>query len=167
MFEGFANHRPSMERKATATRPFTACKPGKCDCKRKITVGPDDHLQTRQPTVYGTSDWRADYGRRSLVESANAVLKGHHAKIARGSFRVMASLSRPSSSPSCSPPPTTGSSPAATASTPDDTLPDGPVAPIDNRQPKPRARGRSPDDTAPPLRPGPPPDDPDILDPVA
>jgi len=54
-----------------------------------VTLGPDDYVQTRQRDLYGTTAWKASYGRRSAVQSGNAFLKVHHARLQRGSTRVM------------------------------------------------------------------------------
>lgn len=54
-----------------------------------MTLGPDDYMQSRQRDLYGTTAWKASYGRRSAVESGNAVLKVHHAQLQRGSTLVM------------------------------------------------------------------------------
>lgn len=71
------------------TRPTTTCsKQTPCACGKTITLGPDDLLQIRQRHLYGTTKWKADYGRRSNVESSNSVLKTHHAGLTRGSTRV-------------------------------------------------------------------------------
>lgn len=43
----------------------------------------------RQPVRFGTTAWSQSYGRRSAIESANAGLKTHHAKLDRGSTRVL------------------------------------------------------------------------------
>lgn len=81
---------PRSMRLDPATRPTTQCTPGvPCACGVTVTLGPDDYIQTRQRDLYGTTAWKASYGRRSAVESGNAVLKVHHARLQRGSTRVM------------------------------------------------------------------------------
>lgn len=81
---------PRSMRLDPATRPTTRCKPGApCACGVTVTLGPDDYMQTRQRDIYGTTAWKASYGRRSSVESGNAVLKVHHARLQRGSTRVL------------------------------------------------------------------------------
>ena len=42
-----------------------------------------------QRIPYGTTAWRISMGRRQVVESVNAALKGAFADLARGFFRVM------------------------------------------------------------------------------
>lgn len=51
-------------------------------------AGPSDRFRERQPLSWGTTDWRARYGGRNLVETANSLLKTHKARYARGSVRV-------------------------------------------------------------------------------
>jgi hypothetical protein len=58
-----------------------------CTCGRSVRVG-DQFLQTRQRNTYGTTQWKADYGRRSGIESAHSMYKGHITKIERGFTRV-------------------------------------------------------------------------------
>lgn len=82
-----ANH-PASER-LYARYHTTACAKGEpCDCGTTVTLGPDDLLNLRQRVLYGTTRWKASYGRRSAVESTNACLKVHHARLARHSTRV-------------------------------------------------------------------------------
>lgn len=81
---------PKSMRLDPATRPTTSCTEGEpCACGTTVTLGPEDHFGTRQRPLYGTTAWKASYGRRSAVESANANLKVHHAQLRRGSTRVM------------------------------------------------------------------------------
>lgn len=81
---------PRSMRLDPASRPTTRCTPGTpCACGVTVTLGPDDYVQTRQRDLYGTTAWKASFGRRSSVESGNAVLKVHHANLQRGSTRVM------------------------------------------------------------------------------
>lgn len=81
---------PRSMRLDPASRPTTRCTPGmQCACGVTVTLGPDDYMQSRQRDLYGTTAWKASYGRRSAVESGNAVLKMHHAQLQRGSTRVM------------------------------------------------------------------------------
>ncbi|MDN5767664.1 MAG: hypothetical protein L0H96_18315 [Humibacillus sp.] len=83
------NHLTSM-RLSAATRPTTSCTPDKpCACGLTVTLGPDDSFGTRQGPLWGTTKWKASYGRRSAVESANACLKIHHGQLQRHSTRVM------------------------------------------------------------------------------
>ncbi|MCX4821254.1 hypothetical protein OG883_15310 [Streptomyces sp. NBC_01142] len=44
---------------------------------------------TRQRTIWGTTAWAADYGRRSAVESGNAEIKTHRLHMDRGFTRVL------------------------------------------------------------------------------
>lgn len=81
---------PASMRLDPAKRPTTPCVEGEpCACGTTVTLGPDDYFATRQRLLYGTTAWKASYGRRSAVESANANLKAHHAELRRGSTRVM------------------------------------------------------------------------------
>lgn len=84
-----ANH-PSSLRLDEARYPTTTCVKGEpCSCGTTVTLGPDDLLNLRQRTLYGTTRWKASYGRRSAVESTNACVKYHHARLTRGSTRVL------------------------------------------------------------------------------
>lgn len=58
-------------------------------CGTTVTLGPDDYFGTRQTVLYGITEWRASYGRRSAVETANSNLKRHHGNLMRGSTRVL------------------------------------------------------------------------------
>jgi len=83
-----ANH-PASLRLDAARYPQTQCVEGEpCHCGTTVTLGPDDLLNLRQRVLYGTTKWKASYGRRSAVESTNACLKVHHARLARHSTRV-------------------------------------------------------------------------------
>lgn len=64
------NHR-KPQRKNVAKIPTTTCSPG-CDCGRTITLGPNDHFQTRQRPIYGTRKWKESYGRRVAVSPSRA-----------------------------------------------------------------------------------------------
>lgn len=82
------NHLASM-RLDESRYPKTSCVEGQpCGCGTTVTLGPDDLLNLRQRVLYGTTKWKASYGRRSAVESTNACLKIHHARLARHSTRV-------------------------------------------------------------------------------
>lgn len=80
---------PASMRKDAAGRPQTNCAPGTCSCGRAPTLGPDDMTRERQLVRFGTTAWSQSYGRRSAIESANAGLKTHQAKLDRGSTRVL------------------------------------------------------------------------------
>lgn len=81
---------PKSMRLDASSRPTTDCARGEpCACGTTVTLGPDDHFGTRQHDLYGTTVWKASYGRRSAVESANANLNTHHAQLQRGSTRVL------------------------------------------------------------------------------
>lgn len=70
---------PQSMRLSPAHRPTTTCHSGKpCACGTTVTLGPDDVLHVRQHHIFGTTTWRASYGRRTIVEPANANLKFHH-----------------------------------------------------------------------------------------
>lgn len=69
--------------------PMTNCEPDKpCSCGARKTVR-DFDPRLAQRHLWGTSDWEADYGRRTFVESTNSFLKTQIGKITRGSIRVM------------------------------------------------------------------------------
>ena len=59
---------------------------GHC-CGGIISVVPAE-LALHQPIPFGTTAWRISMGRRQLVESVNAALKGSFVDLARGFFRV-------------------------------------------------------------------------------
>ena len=59
-----------------------------CACGRTLTLARDEMAQLRQSDLFGTTAWRASYGRRSAVESVNASVSEHHAHLRRGSTRV-------------------------------------------------------------------------------
>lgn len=71
------------------SRPQTNCAPGACSCGRAPTLGPHDQTRERQRVRFGTTAWSQSYGRRAGIESANAGLKTHQAKLNRGSTRVL------------------------------------------------------------------------------
>jgi hypothetical protein len=56
-------------------------------CSGILTVMPTE-LPWWQPIPFGTTAWRLSMGRRQVVESANAALKGAFADLSRGFFRV-------------------------------------------------------------------------------
>jgi hypothetical protein len=61
-----------------------------CDhcCDGILTAMPAD-LPWWQRIPFGTTAWRLSMGRRQVVESVNAALKGTFADLARGFMRVM------------------------------------------------------------------------------
>jgi hypothetical protein len=59
-----------------------------CCCSGIQTAMPAE-LPLWQSIPYGTTAWRVSMGRRQVVESANAALKGAFVDLARGFFRVM------------------------------------------------------------------------------
>lgn len=80
---------PASLRLRSDRNPTTSCEPGAvCGCGRTITLGPDDAFQTRQRHLWGTTKWRASYGRRNAVETANALVHTHYGRLVRGSIRV-------------------------------------------------------------------------------
>lgn len=82
------NYPPSM--RLPHTRPTTSCAPGTdCACGKTLTLPPDAMPWTRQRTLWGTTDWAADYGRRAAIESGNAEAKTHRLHLDRGFTRVM------------------------------------------------------------------------------
>lgn len=85
-------NRPRSMRGNSAHSVTTSCSPEGCGCGSTLTLGPDDFITVRQREVYGTTRWRADYGRRSAVESGNAVIRTHHSLLARGSTRVFGTV---------------------------------------------------------------------------
>ncbi|MHA6751581.1 transposase [Dermacoccus nishinomiyaensis] len=69
--------------------PLTTCTADTpCSCGARKTVR-DFDPRLAQRHLWGTSDWEADYGRRTFVESTNSFLKTQVGKITRGSIRVM------------------------------------------------------------------------------
>lgn len=83
-----ANHPASLRLDESRYRT-TDCENGvSCACGTTVTLGPDDLLNLRQRVLYGTTKWKASYGRRSAVESTNACSKVHHARLTRHSTRV-------------------------------------------------------------------------------
>ena len=80
---------PSSLRLRVDLNRTTSCEPGTaCGCGGTVTLGPDDKFQTRQRYLWGTTKWVASYGRRNAVESANALIHNHYARLIRGSIRV-------------------------------------------------------------------------------
>ncbi|WP_283959399.1 hypothetical protein [Streptomyces sp. 35G-GA-8] len=72
------------------TRPTSGCRPGDdCACGKTLTLGPDVIAWIRQRTVWGTTAWATDYGRRAAVESGNAEIKTHRLHMDRGFTRVL------------------------------------------------------------------------------
>jgi len=59
---------------------------GQC-CGGILSVVPAE-LALHQPIPFGTTAWRISMGRRQVVESVNAALKGSFVDLARGFFRV-------------------------------------------------------------------------------
>ena len=59
-----------------------------CCCDGTLTAMPAE-LPWTQDIPFGTTAWRISMGRRQVVESANASLKGAFANLSRGFFRVM------------------------------------------------------------------------------
>ena len=69
--------------------PMTNCAPGKpCSCGVRKTVR-DFDPRLAQRHLWGTSDWEADYSRRTFVETVNSYVKSQVAKIDRKSIRLM------------------------------------------------------------------------------
>lgn len=69
--------------------PLTSCVPGNpCSCGARKTVR-DFDLRLSQRYLWGTSDWEADYGRRTFIETTNSYLKTQVGQITRGSIRLM------------------------------------------------------------------------------
>lgn len=58
-----------------------------CCCEGTLTAMPKELPWEEIP--FGTTAWRISMGRRQVVESANAALKGAFANLGRGFFRVM------------------------------------------------------------------------------
>ena len=78
---------PKTMRKA-ATIPLVPVDDG-CErcCDGTLTAMPAE-LPWAQRIPFGTTAWRLSMGRRQVVESANAALKGPFADLSRGFFRV-------------------------------------------------------------------------------
>ncbi|OLT19010.1 hypothetical protein BJF80_13205 [Serinicoccus sp. CUA-874] len=73
-----------------ASKPTTSCRKGEtCACGRTLTLAREEMAQLRQRDLFGTTAWRASYGRRGGVESLNASLSEHHGHLRRGSTRVL------------------------------------------------------------------------------
>ncbi|MEU5974432.1 hypothetical protein [Streptomyces sp. NPDC047315] len=71
------------------THPTINCRPGSdCACGKTVTLPPDLMPWTHQRTIWGTTAWAADYGRRAAVESGNAEIKTHRLHLDRGFTRV-------------------------------------------------------------------------------
>lgn len=82
------NHPQSMRLRADR-HPTTSCTPGAvCGCAATFVAGPDDRFRERQALLWGTTTWRAAYGGRNLVETANSLLKTHKMRVSRGCVRV-------------------------------------------------------------------------------
>lgn len=80
---------PRSLRVDPGTRPTTGCVKGQdCACARTLTLAREEMAQLRQSDLFGTTAWKASYGRRSAVESVNASVSEHHAHLRRGSTRV-------------------------------------------------------------------------------
>ncbi|MFE4533633.1 hypothetical protein ACFRKB_01010 [Streptomyces scopuliridis] len=81
------NHPASL--RLPHTRPTSTCRPGTpCACGKTVTLSPDVMAWTRQRTIWGTTAWAADYGRRAAAESGNAEIKTHRLHMDRGFTRV-------------------------------------------------------------------------------
>lgn len=62
---------------------------GECCCTGTLTAMPVE-LPLTQEIPFGTTAWRISMGRRQVVESANAALKGSFANLSRGFLRSSA-----------------------------------------------------------------------------
>ena len=72
--------------------PETLCTPGNgCTCGASITIK-EELLKSRQRNRFGTRKWLADYGRRSLVENYNSMIRGDITDIRRGYTRVFGTV---------------------------------------------------------------------------
>lgn len=78
-----SRRRPSTSLHAHVPRGATTC------CQGKLIVEPEKLGKLWQPVPYGTRAWSQSYGRRALVETANALIKSSFARLERGYFRVM------------------------------------------------------------------------------
>lgn len=75
-----------------ANLPETLCRPGNgCTCGKSITIK-EELLKSRQRSKFGTREWSADYGRRSLVENYNSMIRGDITDIRRGYTRVFGTV---------------------------------------------------------------------------
>lgn len=82
------NHPQSLKNNPTKV-PTSTCKPDDgCSCGQTVTIPADFGIKTRQDAFYGTTEWRKNYNRRSLVEAANSWLKFHR-NLDRNSIRVL------------------------------------------------------------------------------
>jgi len=78
---------PSTMRRSRRTPLITlGTESSKC-CTGTMSVAPSE-LALHQKIPFGTTAWRISMGRRQVVESANAALKGAFVDLERGFFRV-------------------------------------------------------------------------------
>lgn len=75
--------RPSTSTHVAVPRGATTC------CQGKVTIDPEVLGELWQAVPYGTGAWSQSYGRRALVETANALIKSSFARLERGYFKVM------------------------------------------------------------------------------
>jgi len=68
--------------------PFVSVSEGVERCCSGIITAVPVELRWWQKIPYGTTAWRRSMGRRQLVESANAALKGEFVDVGRGFQRV-------------------------------------------------------------------------------
>lgn len=83
---------PESLRLDPARKITTTCNENVCGCSATVILTLDDELGTRQKFLFGTTLWKASYGRRNAIESANANLKWHHGFWSRRTVRLIGTL---------------------------------------------------------------------------
>lgn len=75
---------------ASRSLPLTKCVRGTaCGCSKTITITNEDHLNSMEPLLWGSTKWANEYHRRNLVEAFNA-REEFHQGVGRHSIRVRA-----------------------------------------------------------------------------
>jgi hypothetical protein len=74
--------------RGSKTVPLVHLETGQMDCCQGIFTAMPVELPLWQRIPFGTTAWRISMGRRQVVESANAALKGAFADLSRGFVRV-------------------------------------------------------------------------------
>ena len=80
---------PKDHAEARAEFPWWNCPRTSTRCCSGILSAVPGELALAQRIPYGTTAWRISMGRRQVVESVNAALKGAFVDLARGFFRVL------------------------------------------------------------------------------
>ena len=74
--------------RASRNSPLVHLREGSTSCCSGILSVAPVELPLAQRIPYGTTAWRISMGRRQVVESVNAALKGSFVDLSRGFFRV-------------------------------------------------------------------------------